>query len=153
MQKRLRAAIGSLTAAVALFVAPLAAHAEQAWQCVPFARMVSGIQIFGDAWTWWGQAAGKYETGTKPKAGSVLVFKPKGAMKLGHVAMINKVVTDRIVQVTHANWSRINGTRGQVEQDVTVIDVSPKGDWSEVKVWYDPISDIGSTTYPTYGFI
>ena len=87
------------------------------------------------------------------KSGAVLVFRPQGAMKLGHVAMVNKVITDRIVQVTHANWSRINGTRGQVEQDVTVIDVSPKGDWSQVKVWYDPVRDLGSTTYPTYGFI
>lgn len=153
MRQPLRAAIGSLAAALALFATPLAAQAEQYWQCVPFARMVSGIQIFGDAWTWWGKAAGKYETGTAPKSGAVLVFKPQGAMRLGHVAMINKVITDRVVQVTHANWSRINGTRGQVEQDVTVIDVSAKGDWSEVKVWYDPIRDLGTTTYPTYGFI
>ena len=153
MLKPMRAAIGSIAAALALLATPMAAHAEQYWQCVPFARMVSGIQIFGDAWTWWGKAAGKYETGHTPKSGSVLVFRPQGAMKLGHVAMVNKVITDRIVQVTHANWSEINGARGQVEQDVTVIDVSPKGDWSEVKVWYDPGRDLGSTTYPTYGFI
>ena len=34
-----------------------------------------------------------------------------------------------------------------------MIDVSPAGDWSEVKVWYDPSRDLGSTTYPTFGFI
>jgi hypothetical protein len=28
-------------------------------QCVPYARQVSGIQIYGDAWTWWDQAAGR----------------------------------------------------------------------------------------------
>jgi hypothetical protein len=34
-----------------------------------------------------------------------------------------------------------------------VIDVSAAGDWSRVKVWYDPVRDLGSSTYPTYGFI
>jgi hypothetical protein len=63
------------------------------------------------------------------------------------------VLTDRVIQVTHANWSVIDGSRGQVEKDVTVIDVSPAGDWSQVKVWYDPARDLGSTVYPTYGFI
>jgi hypothetical protein len=40
-----------------------------------------------------------------------------------------------------------------VEKDVTVVDVSSKGDWSEVKVWYDPSGDLGRTVYPTYGFV
>ena len=67
--------------------------------------------------------------------------------------MVSQVLTDRIIQITHANWSVIDGGRGQVEKNVTVIDVSPAGDWSEVKVWYDPSRDLGSTTYPTFGFI
>lgn len=129
------------------------ASADTYWQCVPFARLISGIQIFGDAYTWWKQAAGKYETGFQPKAGAVLCFKPSGKMKLGHVAVVSQVLTDRVIQITHANWSRIGGTRGQIEKDVTVIDVSPAGDWSAVKVWYDPVRDLGSSTYPTYGFI
>ena len=33
-------------------------------QCVPYARQVSGIRIFGDAHTWWGQAEGRYARGT-----------------------------------------------------------------------------------------
>jgi surface antigen len=74
-------------------------------------------------------------------------------MSLGHVAVVSQVLTDRVIQITHANWSRIGGSRGQIERDVTVIDVSPAGDWSRVKVWYDPARDIGSSTYPTYGFI
>jgi surface antigen len=129
------------------------AVADIYWQCVPFARLISGIQIFGDARTWWSQATGKYETGGTPKAGAVLCFKPVGKMQLGHVAVVSQVLTDRVIQITHANWSRIGGTRGQVEKDVTVIDVSPMGDWSQVKVWYDPVRDLGSTAYPTYGFI
>jgi len=74
-------------------------------------------------------------------------------MSLGHVAVVSQVLTDRVIQISHANWSRIGGTRGQIEKDVTVVDVSPAGDWSTVKVWYDPVRDLGTTTYPTYGFI
>jgi hypothetical protein len=36
---------------------------------------------------------------------------------------------------------------------VRVVDVSPEGDWSEVKVWYAGVDDLGSTSYPTFGFI
>jgi surface antigen len=136
--------------------APSVAQAEGAisgWQCAQFARLFSGIEIFGDAYTWWRQAMGKYARGQSPEIGAVLVFKPHGAMKLGHVAVVSQVVTDRLIQVTHANWSRIDGARGQVEKDVMVADVSDAGDWSQVKVWYNPIHDLGTTVYPTYGFI
>lgn len=133
--------------------APGGAFADDYWQCVPFARMISGIQIFGDAWTWWSQAAGRYQTGFVPKAGAVLCFRPTGRMRLGHVAVVSQVLTDRVIQITHANWSLIDGDRGHVERNVTVVDVSPKGDWSEVKVWNNPSHNLGSTTYPTYGFI
>jgi surface antigen len=81
------------------------------------------------------------------------VFKRSGVMHDGHVAVVSRILTDRIIQVTHANWSIIDGGRGKVEKDVTVVDVSPKGDWSQVKVWYDPIRDLGNSVYPTYGFI
>jgi surface antigen len=139
--------------AVVIALAPGGAFAEDYWQCVPFARLVSGIQIFGDAWTWWRQAAGKYQTGFVPKAGAVLCFKPTGKMRLGHVAVVSQVLTDRVIQITHANWSLIDGDRGHVEQNVTVVDVSPEGDWSQVKVWNDPSRNLGATVYPTYGFI
>ncbi|PHY13476.1 CHAP domain-containing protein [Caulobacter sp. B11] len=154
MSKRTRTLWGSLAAAAMISLLPVSgAVADGYWQCVPFARLMSGIQIFGDARTWWSQATGKYDTGFAPKAGAVLCFKPTGRMTLGHVAFVSQVLTDRVIQVTHANWSMMNGARGQVEQDVTVVDVSPAGDWSEVKVWYDPIRDLGSTVYPTNGFI
>jgi surface antigen len=123
------------------------------WQCAQFARLFSGIQLFGDARTWWSEAMGKYGRGVTPEMGSVLVFKPHGAMSRGHVAVVSQVFTDRIIQVTHANWSPIAGRRGKVEKDVTVVDVSNAGDWSRVKVFYDPTGDLGTTIYPTYGFI
>lgn len=154
MLKRARTLVGSVVVAAVMSLAPVAgAFADTYWQCVPFARLASGIQIFGDAYTWWKQAAGRYETGFQPKAGAVLCFKPTGRMKLGHVAVVSQVLTDRVIQISHANWSRIGGTRGQIEQNVTVVDVSPSGDWSSVKVWYDPVRDLGSSAYPTYGFI
>jgi surface antigen len=154
MRKRTRALLGSLAVAAMVSLTPTAqAVADTYWQCVPFARLMSGIQIFGDARTWWQQAIGKYETGFTPRAGAVLCFKPTQRMKLGHVAVVSQVLTDRIVQITHANWSPIEGSRGKIEKDVTLVDVSPGGDWSEVKVWYDPSRDLGGSTYPTYGFI
>lgn len=153
MRQRTRTLVGSLAAAAVMAFAPAGAIADTYWQCVPFARLISGIQIFGDARTWWQQAAGRYETGFQPQAGAVLCFKPTSRMRLGHVAVVSQVLTDRIVQITHANWSPIEGSRGKVEKDVTVVDVSPNGDWSQVKVWYDPSRDLGGSTYPTHGFI
>jgi surface antigen len=154
MRKRTRTLLGSLVvAAVVSLSSTTGAVADTYWQCVPFARLVSGIQIFGDAYTWWRQAIGRYETGFIPKAGAVLCFKPTERMRLGHVAVVSQVLTDRIIQITHANWSPIEGSRGKIEKDVTLVDVSPRGDWSAVKVWYDPSRDLGGSTYSTYGFI
>ncbi len=153
MFQRTRTLVGSLAVVVALAFSSVGAHAEDYWQCAAFARVFSGIQIFGDAWTWWEKASGHYQKGFTPQSGAVLVFKPQGQMRLGHVAVVSQVLTDRIIQVTHANWSIIDGERGKIEQNVTVVDVSPGGDWSEVKVWYDPLRDLGTTTYSTYGFI
>ncbi|HTG38722.1 MAG TPA: CHAP domain-containing protein [Sphingomonas sp.] len=122
-------------------------------QCVPFARAVSGINIWGDAWTWWDQARERYDRGRKPRIGSVLVFSKTQQLKLGHVAVVSRIVEDRVLMLTHANWSRFDGERGRAEQDVTLFDVSPRGDWSQVRVWYRDSKGLGGSTYPTYGFI
>ena len=122
-------------------------------QCVPYARQLTGIQIFGDAHTWWGQAAGKYERGRAPKVGAVMAFQPHRNMRLGHVAAVSKVIDARTVLLDHANWSPINGRRGQIERDVKAVDVSAAGDWSEVRVWYAPQGSLGTSTWPVHGFI
>ncbi len=161
MPKRLTVAIAAVALASlglgagarAQTTAPGPADDPSSWQCAQFARLFSGIEIFGDAWTWWEQALGKYARGYTPETGSVLVFKPFGPMSKGHVAVVQQVLTDRIIQVTHANWSPVEGKRGQIENNVTVVDVSPAGDWSQVKVWYKPSGDLGTTVYPTYGFV
>jgi len=142
-------------AALALATAPAQATSllDYVGECVPFARAASGIQIYGDAWTWWDQAEGHYRRGYAPKVGAVIVFARSARLPLGHVAVISRVVTSRVVMVTHANWSRIDGERGHAEQDVTLTDMSPDGDWSAVRVWYRDMDGLGSTTYPVYGFI
>ena len=122
-------------------------------QCVPYARQVSGIRIFGDAHTWWDQAAGHYARGTRPKVGAVMSFRPYGNMRLGHVAAVSRVLDSRTVLLRHANWSLIDGRRGQIEDGVRAIDVSDANDWSEVRVWFAPIQGLGTTHWPLNGFI
>jgi surface antigen len=122
-------------------------------QCVPYARQVSGIRIFGDAHTWWSQAEGHYAKGARPRVGAVMSFRPHGNMRLGHVAAVSRIIDSRTVLLRHANWSLINGRRGQIEDNVRAVDVSPDNDWSEVRVWYAPIGALGGTHWPLNGFI
>lgn len=122
-------------------------------QCVPYARRVSGIRIFGDAHTWWGQAEGHYARGHQPKIGAVMAFQPYGNMRLGHVAAVSRVIDDRTVLLKHSNWSPIDGRRGQIEDNVRAVDVSEDNDWSRVRVWYAPIQALGGTAWPVRGFI
>jgi surface antigen len=122
-------------------------------QCVPYARARSGVQLYGDAHTWWDQAAGRYARGSRPRIGAVMSFPSYGQMQLGHVAAVSKVIDARTVLLSHANWSPIDGRRGQIEEDVKAVDVSPAGDWSEVRVWYAPLGGLGTTHWPVNGFI
>lgn len=145
MLKRFAAMVGAVLSLMTI-VAP--AHA-QFWQCVGFARAETGIDIRGDAHTWWGQAAGRYERGSVPKLGSVLAFKSVPGMRSGHVAVVTGVVGPREVRLTHANWSH----RGRPEYNVRAIDVSAAGDWSSVRVWYAPTGNLGTRINATYGFI
>jgi len=118
-------------------------------QCVPYARRLSGIEIYGDAHTWWKQAAGKYARGDTPKVGAVMNFRPHGNSRLGHVAAVSRVVDSRTVLIRHANWS----VPGGIEDNVRAVDVSPENDWSEVRVWYAPAGKLGTSHWPLYGFI
>ena len=122
-------------------------------QCVPYAREVSGIDIYGDAHTWWEQAAGRFERGHTPRVGAVMAFVPHANMRLGHVAAVSRVIDSRTVLLDHANWSPIDGRRGQIERGVKAVDVSPANDWSAVRVWYHPLQGLGKTAWPVQGFI
>ena len=116
-------------------------------QCVPYAREVSHIELTGNAYLWWAEAAGRYARGDAPAVGAVLNFRGVGRMPLGHVAVVTDVIDSRAVLVTQANW-----VADRITNDVRIDDVSPDNDWSEVRVELGDSSTLGSV-YPTYGFI
>jgi hypothetical protein len=119
--------------------------------CVPFARSDSGIALAGNAWQWWDHAAGVYARGSVPEPGSVLAFRSNPSMRLGHVAVVARIVNAREVEIDHANWWG-PGMRGGIAHNVPVVDVSEANDWSAVRVGLGRTGDFGSV-YPTYGFI
>ena len=117
-------------------------------QCVPFARENSGVKLVGNAVNWWASAVGIYERGARPEAGSILNFRSISRMRLGHVAVVSRVINARIIEVDHANWA----SPGSVSRATSVVDVSPQNDWTAVRVALGPSGEFGSV-YPTYGFI
>lgn len=118
-------------------------------QCVPYARRISGVEIYGDANTWWAQAAGRYPRSSSPAPGSVLVVRGFNTSARGHVAVVREVVSERMIRVDHANW--LNG--GEISVGVPVMDVSPDNDWSELRVWHIPGGHWGGRVYAAEGFI
>lgn len=118
-------------------------------QCVPFARTESGIEIYGDANTWWRQAAGRYPRSNSPAPGSVFVMRGYNDPGRGHVAVVVEIVSPRLIRVDHANW--LNG--GEISLGVPVMDVSPNNDWTQVRVWNVPQSHWGGRVYEADGFI
>lgn len=149
----LRNAIIPILLVLQTIMMPAPAKANDYLQCVPFARELSGIKIYGDAHSWWDQAAETYQRGTIPVEGSVLSLPSHGSMRLGHVAVVRKIIDDRTILISHANWSPINGRRGQIERRVAAKDVSQANDWSLVRIWYAPIGKLGTTVFPVNGFI
>ncbi|MBE2274685.1 MAG: CHAP domain-containing protein [Rhodobacteraceae bacterium] len=121
------------------------AKGQRVW-CVPFARTMSGVNIRGNAGTWWGQAAGSYGRGQEPEVGSVMAFASTRKMPMGHVAVVSGVVSPREILIDHANWHR-----NQVSLKMKVVDVSDKNDWSRVRVESNP-GTLGGV-YPINGFI
>jgi hypothetical protein len=118
-------------------------------QCVPFARRISGIEIYGDAYTWWTQAAGRYPRSNSPAPGAVLVMQGYRSARRGHVAVVTRVESSRLVRVDHANWLN----EGEISVNVPVMDVSPGNDWSQVRVWHIPGEHWGGRVYRAHGFI
>jgi hypothetical protein len=121
--------------------------------CVPFARSASGLKLQGNAGNWWYTAAGVYERGSRPEAGSVLDFRANGRMRLGHVAVVTRVIDSREVEIDHANWWGAGAGKGGVSRSVLVADVSENNDWTAVRVGLGPSSSAFGSVYATYGFI
>lgn len=117
-------------------------------ECAPYARQVTGVQLYGDAASWWDQAEGRYARSPDPVPGGVLVLRRSGRLPYGHVAVVRSQQSSREITVDQANWVHHRVTTGE-----PVIDVSDANDWSQIRVWWDPASSMGATTYPAYGFI
>ena len=118
-------------------------------QCVAYARSASNVSLSGNAADWWDNAAGVYARGNRPQPGGVLAFTANERMRLGHVAVVARVINGREIEIDHANWG---GFRGAVARGVPVVDVSQNNDWTAVRVGLPQSGDFGSV-YPTFGFI
>lgn len=121
-------------------------------QCVPYARQVSGIQIYGDAYTWWEKAPPRYQRGQMPRAGAVLVLRNTARMRHGHLAVVRRVINTREIDVTHSNWGNDWNTRRIIYDSARVRDVSPRNDWSSVSFWNYQSKGFGAA-YAAFGFI
>lgn len=118
-------------------------------QCVPYARAHSGIKIYGDAYTWWDQAEGKYPRGSAPAVGSVMVLHDYAGPEHGHLAVVRALAGPREIRVDHANWL----DDGSIYVNNPVMDVSAGNDWSSVRVFNIKTGAWGSRVYPVQGFI
>lgn len=124
---------------------------DEPLQCVPYAREVSGIQIFGNAHTWWHQARDVYDRGSKPRAGAVLVLAKAGKLNYGHLAVVNKVIDERTIEVTHSNWGNNRERRSIIYNAMRVQDLSG-GKWRSVRFWNYELNSWG-LPYKVSGFI
>ena len=116
-------------------------------QCVPYARQRSGIGIFGDAYTWWDTAAGRFARGSLPMPDAVLVLAKTARLHYGHLAVVQRVVSAREIRIDHANWQPDALITG-----MSVIDVSPANDWTQLRFW-NKEARVWGRIYPARGFI
>lgn len=121
-------------------------------ECVPYARRLSGINIRGDAYTWWQQAEGVYKRGNTPRPGAVLVLAKTNRLQHGHLAVVTKQVAPDQMDVTHTNWGSGWLSRRVTYESLRVKDASPANDWTSVRFWNDENNAFGYP-YPALGFI
>jgi surface antigen len=118
-------------------------------QCVPYARAHSSVKIYGDAYTWWDQAQGKYSRAPLPEPGAVMVLNNYAGSDRAHVAVVRRLVSAREIRVDHANWL----DDGSIYVNDPVEDVSDANDWSLVRVFNLKTGGWGGKLYPVQGFI
>jgi hypothetical protein len=117
--------------------------------CVEYARMRSGLAVFGDAKTWWARAKDLYARVSHPVEEAVMVFAGSKRLKRGHVAVVTHIVSPREIIVDQANWQN----KGEIDHATPVLDVSRNNDWSLVRVWDIPSASFGGRVYRISGFI
>lgn len=138
----------SFAAFIALSPFTISQAQAQDGDCVRTLRSISDFEIRGDAWTWWNTAADQYERDKRPALGSVLVFKRSQRLGRGHVSLVSHIIDRRTIEVDHS-WLDGRGLR----RNMRVVDVSPRNDWTAVRVWHEPSDQLGLRVYTTYGFI
>lgn len=117
--------------------------------CVEYARLRSGLAVFGDAKYWWARAKDLYARMSHPVEEAVMVFSGSKRLKRGHVAVVTRIVSPREIIVDQANW----GNKGEISLATPVLDVSKNNDWSKVRVWHIPSGQFGTRVYAVSGFI
>jgi hypothetical protein len=117
--------------------------------CVEYARLRSGLAVFGDAKHWWERAKNLYARLPHPVEEAVMVFSGSKRLKRGHVAVVTQIVSPRQIIVDQANWQN----KGEIDHATPVLDVSTKNDWSQVRVWDIPSGTFGRRVYAISGFI
>jgi surface antigen len=117
--------------------------------CVEYARLRSGLAVFGDAKLWWARAKNLYEEFAEPAVDAVMVFSGSKRIRKGHVAVVTKIVSSREVIVDHANWQN----HGEIDHNTPVLDVSATNNWSAVRVWDINSRQWGARVYKLSGFI
>jgi hypothetical protein len=105
--------------------------------------------LYGDAWTWWEKASGRFSREFAPETGAVLVLAGYAGPERGHVAVVRSLISTREIRVDHANWLG----DGAIYLDDPVADVSQNNDWSQVRVWNIKTGGWGTHIYPVQGFI
>jgi surface antigen len=128
---------------------PRAPRPDNPLQCVPYARDRSGVAIYGDAYTWWDRAAGRFARSNEPSEGAVMVLFNYAGPNRGHVAVVRSILDARTIRVDHANWL----DDGTIFTDDPVRDVSAANDWSQVRVFNPRTGAWGTRIYPVQGFI
>jgi surface antigen len=118
-------------------------------QCVPYARDHSQIALYGDAYTWWDQAAGRFARGASPRPGAVMVLNNYAGPNRAHVAVVREIVDARDIRIDHANWL----DDGAIYVNDPVVDVSESNDWTAVRVWNIRTGTWGTRIYRVQGFI
>ena len=117
--------------------------------CVEYARMRSGLAVFGDARHWWDRAKNLYARMSNPVEEAVMVFAGSKRLKRGHVAVVTEIVSPRQIIVDQANWQN----HGEIDHATPVLDVSAANDWSLVRVWDMHSNTFGTHVYAISGFI
>jgi hypothetical protein len=129
--------------------APWVERSFKRFYCVEYARLRSGLAIFGDARLWWDRAKDLYAEIAQPAVDTVMVFSGSKRIRKGHVAVVTEILSRREIIVDHANWQN----HGEIDHHTPVLDVSADNDWSRVRVWDIRSHGFGTHVYAVSGFI